>query len=229
MTPHLSNNNSNSQDALTIEVWSDIVCPWCYIGKRRLETALSRFSRQDAVSVVWRSYQLNPAAPRATSETTRAMLARKYSVSPEQADAMQARVSGVAAQEGLTYRLELTRAENSLDGHRLIHLAATRGLQSEMKERLFSAYFTEGVSLGDRDALIRLANEVGLEERETRATLERDDFTDAVHADSARASALGIQGVPFFVLGGRFGVSGAQPAEVLLQALEEAWEKRDEN
>ncbi len=209
-----------------LEVWSDVVCPWCYIGKRRLESALARFSRQDAVTVKWRSYQLNPGAAKTTDETTRTMLARKYGVSLEQADAMQARVTEVAAGEGLKYRLELTRPENSFDAHRLIHLADMHGLQDAMKERLLAGYFTEGASIGDRDTLIRLAKEAGMTgliERAVVATLEGDAFADAVRADAAKATALGIQGVPFFVIAGRYGVSGAQPAETLLEAIEEAW------
>lgn len=177
----------------------------------------------------WRSYQLNPAAAKTTTETTRTMLARKYGVSLEQADAMQARVTQVAAQEGLKYRIELTRPENSFDAHRLIHLADTQGLQDAMKERLFAAYFTEGASIGDRDTLIRLAAEVGLVGPEVVATLDGNAFADAVRADAARATALGIQGVPFFVIAGRYGVSGAQPAGVLLQALEEAWKEQEDS
>jgi predicted DsbA family dithiol-disulfide isomerase len=207
-----------------IEVWSDVVCPWCYIGKRRLETALSRFERQDLVRVTWRSYQLNPSAPKTTQEATRDMLARTYGVSTAQADAMQARVTGVAAQEGLRYKLELTRSENTFDAHRLLHLAKEHGVQDALKERLFAAYFTEGASLGDTDTLTGLAVQAGLDRDLVAGVLARGDFADAVREDAQRATALGIQGVPFFVIDGRLGVSGAQPAEVLLQALEEAVE-----
>jgi predicted DsbA family dithiol-disulfide isomerase len=218
MTPEIPVKKSE----LNIEVWSDVVCPWCYIGKRRLETALSRFARQDLVTVTWRSYQLNPSAPQTTEEPTRSMLARKYGVSLPQADAMQERVTGVAAQEGLRYRLELTKSENTLNAHRLLHMAQEHGLQDELKERLLAAYFTEGASMGDQDTLIRLAVEVGLNREAVVEVLSRGDFAEAVRADAQRATDLGIQGVPFFVLNGRLGVSGAQSAEVLLQALEEA-------
>lgn len=216
------------QTPLLIEVWSDIVCPWCYIGKRRLEGALARLPDPDAVTVLWRSFELNPGAPRTSPETTRAMLARKYGVSLAEADAMQARVTTLAAQEGLKYRIELTRPENSFDGHRLIHFAASRGLQGAMKERLFSAYFTEGVSLGDKDELIRLAKEVGLEGREAAEALEAGSFADDVRADEERAVRLGIRGVPFFVIAGRYGISGAQPVEVMLEAVEKGLKKSEE-
>jgi predicted DsbA family dithiol-disulfide isomerase len=213
---------------LLVEVWSDIVCPWCYIGKRRLEGALARLPDPDAVTVLWRSFELNPGAPGTSPETTREMLSRKYGVSLEQADAMQARVTTLAAQEGLKYRIELTRPENSFDAHRLIHFAASHDLQGAMKERLFSAYFTEGVPLGDRNALIRLAEEVGLEGREAGAALEAGSFADDVRADEDRAVQLGIRGVPFFVIAGKYGVSGAQPVEVLLDAVERGLEEKRE-
>jgi predicted DsbA family dithiol-disulfide isomerase len=215
---------SPGKTSFLIEVWSDIVCPWCYIGKRRLEKALERLPDPDVVTVLWRSFELNPGAPRTSTETTRAMLARKYGVSLAEADGMQARVTALAAAEGLKYRLELTRPESSFDGHRLIHFAASQGLQGDlqgvMKERLFSAYFTEGVSLGDREALIRLAEEAGLDGREAGKALEEGSFADAVRADEERAVRLGIRGVPFFVIAGKYGISGAQPVEVMLEAME---------
>lgn len=208
-----------------VEIWSDILCPWCYIGKRRLETALSRFAGRDAVRVTWRSFQLDPSAPRDSDETTRAMLARKYGVSPEQADAMQERVARIAAEEGLEYRLEKSRVENSFDAHRLLHLAHAAGgeeLQSALKERLFAANFTEGLRISDHDTLLRLALEAGLDPEEARAVLESDRYADAVRVDRDEASRLGVTGVPFFVFDRKFGVSGAQPADTLLRALEEA-------
>jgi predicted DsbA family dithiol-disulfide isomerase len=151
------------------------------------------------------------------------MLARKYGVSLEQADAMQSRVAGLAAQEGLKYRLDLTRPENSFDAQRLLHFAKTHDLQDEMKERLFAAYFTEGASIGDRETLIRLAKEVGLEGREVEAALDGGSFADDVRADEEQAVRLGISGVPFFVFAEKFGVSGAQPVETLLEVMERAW------
>jgi predicted DsbA family dithiol-disulfide isomerase len=206
-----------------IEIWSDVVCPWCYIGKRRFERALENFERRDAVEVTWRSFLLDPSAPRVPSETTRAMLARKYGVSLEQADAMQARVTSLAAAEGLNYHVELTRHESSVDAHRLLHLAKARGLQDEMKERLFSAHFVEGLSISDAATLSRLAAEVGLAADEASLTLAGNAYADDVQADIQKATQLGIRGVPFFLIAGRYGVSGAQASETMLEALRTAW------
>ncbi len=214
---------------MNIEVWSDIVCPWCYIGKRRLETALSRFEHRDKVTLTWRSYQLSPDAPKVATETTLGMLARKYGVSREEAETMQTRVSDVAAQEGLKYRLDLTKSENSLDAHRLLHLAKEHGVQDALKERLFAGYFLEGASLGDTETLLRLATEAGVDKDAAAKVLAGDAHTEAVHADIARARALGVQGVPFFVIGGRYGLSGAQPAETMLGALQRAWDESGES
>jgi predicted DsbA family dithiol-disulfide isomerase len=206
-----------------IEIWSDVVCPWCYIGKRRFEKALERFERRDAVDLTWRSYLLDPSAPRTPSETTRAMLARKYGVSLEQADAMQARVTSLAAAEGLKYRVDLTRHESSMDAHRLLHLAKAGGLQDALKERLLSAHFIEGLSISDAATLSRLAAEVGLDAGEVSRVLGGNAFADDVKADIERAVRLGIRGVPFFLIAGRYGISGAQSSETMLEALRTAW------
>jgi len=208
---------------MKVEIWSDVVCPWCYIGKRRFESALAQFEHGDQVEVIWRSYQLDPHAPRASEQKTLEMLAQKYGVSVEQAAKMQARVSAIAAQEGLEYHLDQTRHENTFDAHRLLHLAAERGFQSEAEERFFRAHFTEGKALGDAETLVQLAAEVGVAKEEARATLDSDAYADAVRADIRRARMFGIQGVPFFAVDEQYGVSGAQPAEVLKEVLEQAW------
>lgn len=213
---------------MNIEIWSDIVCPWCYIGKRRFERALERFERRDAVDVTWRSFQLDPSAPKVPVETTRAMLARKYGVSLEQADAMQARVTTLAAQEGLAYRIDRTRHESSWDAHRLLHLAKSQGLQDALKERLFSAHFIEGLSISDAETLLRLAGEVGLDAGEVSRVLGGDSYAADVRADIDRAVQLGIRGVPFFLVGGRYGVSGAQSSDTMLEALRTAWAETGE-
>lgn len=211
---------------MILEVWSDVVCPWCYIGKRRLEAALEGFERRNAVSVVWRSFQLDPDAPREAGEPTREMLARKYGTTPEGADAMQARVAGIAKDEGLDYRLEKTRHVGTFDAHRLLHFAKTKELQGELKERLMRANFTEGLSVGDHGVLARLAAETGLDAAEAAAVLAGNTFAEDVRADIARAAALGIRGVPFFVFAERYGVSGAQTAETLREVMEKAWEEQ---
>jgi len=212
---------------MNIEVWSDIVCPWCYIGKRRLEAALERFERRDAVTVIWRSYQLDPNAPKVSTQGTREMLASKYGVSLEQADGMQARVTGIAAEEGLEYRLEKTLHFNTFDAHRLIHFAKSKGLQEEMKERLMKAHFTEGRSPADTGTLVSLAGEIGLDEAESRAVVEGPDYAGDVRADEALAREYEIRGVPFFVFGGKYGVSGAQAADTLLEVMQKAWDETE--
>ncbi len=208
---------------MKVEIWSDVVCPWCYIGKRRFESALADFEHRDQVEVIWRSYQLDPQASRASGEKVTEMLAQKYGVSLEQAAKMHARVSAVAAQEGLVYHLDQAQHANTFDAHRLLHLAAERGLQQEAEERFFHAYFTEGKALGDAETLVQLASELGIAEDEARAALDSDAYADAVRADIRRARMFGIQGVPFFAIDEQYGVSGAQPSEVLQEVLEQAW------
>ena len=202
---------------LQVEIWSDLVCPWCYIGKRRFEAAVERFDGE--VEVSWRSFELDPSAPAVREHSATDHLAAKYGMSREQAESSHAQMTELAAQEGLEYHFELARGGNSFDAHRLTHLAATQGLQDEAMERIMRGYFTEGVAIGDREALIELAAEIGLDAREA---LEGDEYADAVREDEELARRIGIQGVPFFVLDRRYGVSGAQPAELLVQALEKA-------
>ena len=213
---------------LTVEIWSDVVCPWCYVGKRRFEHALERFTHRDQVELTWRSFELDPSAPPERSHSSAEHLAAKYGMSVEQAEASNAQMTELAASEGLEYHLDRTRGGNSFDAHRLIHLAAAHGRQDAMKERLMRAYFTDGEPVGDRDTLVRLAEDVGLDGGQARAALEGEVYADAVHADEELAARIGIRGVPYFVLDRRYGVSGAQPSELLLQALEKAWEARSD-
>ena len=208
---------------MKVEIWSDVACPWCYIGKRRFESALAHFEHRDQVEVTWRSYQLDPAAPRDPGQTVSEILAQKYGVGLSQAAAMNERVSAIAAQEGLEYHLERAKYGNTFDAHRLIHLAATHGLQQEAEERLFKAYFSEGRALGDAETLVQLISDIGIDADETRAVLGSDAYADEVRADEQRARAFGVSGVPFFAVDERYGVSGAQPAEVFGEVLERAW------
>ena len=202
---------------MKIEIWSDVVCPWCYIGKRRLERALE--DRDDPVELVWRSFELDPAAPRAPTGQLDEALAEKYGTSVEEARAMMDGMARTAAEEGLELNFERARRGNTLDAHRLLHFAASRGLQSETKERLFRAYMTEGRAISDRDELALLAADVGLDAAEVRAMLDTDRFEQDVRMDQARARQIGIRGVPFFVFDGRLAVSGAQPSQVLRGAI----------
>jgi predicted DsbA family dithiol-disulfide isomerase len=203
-----------------VEIWSDVVCPWCYIGKRRFEAALRDFPHP--VEVTWKSFQLDPRATSAPAGGHAEHLAEKYGRSLEQAQQMVDSVTAAAAAEGLAYRLDIARSGNTFDAHRLLHLAKAAGVQDALKERLDRAYFTEGEPVDDPATLARLAVEVGLEADEVADVLATDRYADDVRADIDEAHALGISGVPFFVLDRRYGVSGAQPAELLRQALEQA-------
>lgn len=215
---------------MKVEIWSDVVCPWCYIGKRRFEDALARFPHRDRVEVVWRSLELDPHA-----ESVRAagqgpdhaeVLASKYGMSRAQAEAAIGNVTRAAAAEGLDFHLDASLRSNTFDAHRVIHLAAARGVQGTVKERLMRAYFSEGEPVGDRDTLVRLAAEAGLDPADVEKVLDTDEHAEAVRADEAEARTLGITGVPFFVVDRTYGVSGAQPADQLLAVLERAWSER---
>src|SRR6478752_9223734 len=208
---------------MQVEVWSDVVCPWCYIGKRRLESALQQFPHRNQVEVVWRSFQLDPSVPEGSTHPTLPALAAKYGSSVEDMRANMSRVEEVAAGEGLHYDLANGISGNTLHAHELLHLAAERGLGPELKERLLHAHFEEGRSVFEVDSLVSLAVEVGLDETEARKALADRRYLPAVHADAATAHALGATGVPFFVVDRKYGAAGAQPAELLLQILERAW------
>jgi predicted DsbA family dithiol-disulfide isomerase len=204
-----------------IDIWSDIVCPWCYLGKRRFERALDRFERRDEVRVTHRSFQLDPTKPRGTTSSRRTMLMSKYRLSDEQVRTMDARMEQTAAADGLEYHLtDAGLTGNTLDAHQLLHLAKGLGLADAMIERLYRAYFTEQRSVFDRASLVDLAAEAGVGADEARQALERDLFVDAVTGDLNEARSLGITGVPFFVFDGRLAVSGAQAVDVFTQALD---------
>ncbi len=208
---------------LRIDIWSDIACPWCYVGKRRLEKALVDFPQRENVHIVWRAFELNPSAQRESHEGNYSeRLAKKYGTSARDAEAMISRMADTARAEGLNFDFNAIRPGNTFDAHRLLHLALTQDLQNELKERLLYAYFSEGEAIGDSVTLMRLAVDAGLKAEEVRSVLESHAFAKEVRQDEAEARELGIQGVPFFVLAERYAVSGAQPTEVLSQALEQA-------
>jgi predicted DsbA family dithiol-disulfide isomerase len=209
--------------ALTVEIWSDVVCPWCYVGKRRFEKALEQFDHSDEVELRWRSFELDPQAPRERRHSSAEHLAGKYGMTVEQAEQTNAQMAALAAEEGLEYHLDRTRGGNTFSAHRLIQRALEDGLQDAMKERLMRAYFTEGEAIGDRATLFTLAGEVGVD---GQAALTDRRYADAVRADEELAARIGIRGVPYFVLDRRYGVSGAHPSELLLEALARAWEAR---
>ncbi len=208
---------------MQVEIWSDVVCPWCYIGKRRFETALASFPHRDDVEVTWRSFELDPRAPRSVDGDPIRRLAVKYGVSVEQAEAMNERVTSAAAEEGLSYRLDIARRGNSFDAHRLLHLAAERGRQGDLKERFLAAYQSEGEPIGDPETLSRLAVEVGLDEAEVGDVLGSDRYGDDVRADERDAVEIGVSGVPFFLVDRRYAVPGAQSPDLMRRALDRAW------
>ena len=213
---------------LQIDVWSDIACPWCFVGKRRLERALAEFPHADDVEVVWHAFELDPAAPkeRDPSVSHAERIAKKYGMTVEQARQNSERLRETARGEGLAFDFEHIRSGNTFDAHRLVHLGRERGVQNAVKERFLRAYLEEGALMSDHATLLRLAVEAGLDEGEVTDVLASDQHAEAVRADEARAHELGINGVPCFVLDGRFAVSGAQSPQILLGALHQAWNER---
>lgn len=211
---------------MDVEIWSDIACPWCYIGKRRFEAALEEFEHRDDVRVTWRSFELDPEAPPERVGDRAERLAQKYGMTVEQARAAEQQLTGVAAGEGLGFRFDIARSGTTFDAHRVVHLAETHGLQDAIKERLLRAYFTEGELMSDHDTLVRLAVEAGIDEQEVRELLDSDLYAEEVRDDEQSATQLGISAVPTFVVDRRLGVSGAQPPDALLEFLREGWAKR---
>lgn len=216
----------NIEQTLTVEIWSDVVCPFCYIGKREFERALSHFPERDKVNVIWRSFELDPQAPARSEHDMYGMLATKYGGTRDDAKARVAGVVERANTVGLTYNMDIAVMGSSFDAHRLLQFAKTKGLGDAMKERLFKAYFTEGAHLADVPTLIRLGSEAGLDGGEVAQMLSTTAFTAEVRADEQEARGIGVRGVPFFVFDRRFAVSGAQDHSTFLGALQQAWGTR---
>jgi predicted DsbA family dithiol-disulfide isomerase len=210
---------------MQVDIFSDVICPWCAVGKRRFEEALGRFEHADEIDVVWRAYELDPGAPVRREGDYADRLARKYGMTREQAVAANERLTATAADEGLEFHFDRAQPGNTFDAHRLLHYAREVGKQDALKERLFRAYFTEGAPIGEPETLIALAGEVGLDGAEVAAILAGDRYTDDVRADEREAAEIGVTGVPFFVVDGRFGIPGAQDADTILSVLERAWAK----
>jgi len=207
-----------------IDIWSDIVCPWCYIGKRRFERALEAFEHRGDVEIVHRSFQLDPTMPRGSVRDHRDVLMSKYGLSESQAGAAQARMERTAAEEGLEFHLVGGVTGNTLDAHRLLHMAKDHGIQDAVIERLYRAHFTEQRSIVDETSLVELAAEAGLDADGARDVLRGDRYADAVAADLRDARGLAVTGVPYYLLDHRYAVSGARPAEVFTEALARAWQ-----
>ena len=214
---------------IRIDVWSDIACPWCYIGKRKLEAGVDAFaSSPDAldVEIEYHSFELSPDTPVDFDGNAADFLARHKGLPDDQVREMIDRVVGIAADAGLDYDYDAIQHTNTVKAHQLLHLAKASGRQQPMLERLMAAYFVEGRHVGRSTELAELAAEVGLDRDEVRSALDADTYLDAVRADQRQAQELGISGVPFFVLDGRYGISGAQPAEVFAQALSQVADER---
>jgi protein disulfide-isomerase len=209
---------------MKVDIWSDVMCPFCYIGKRRFEQALAQFPHKEDIEVEWHSFQLDPTIESGHGKDLNTYLAERKGQSREWATKMNTQVSTMAAADGLQYNLERAIVANSYDAHRLSHFAKKRNLGDAMEEALFKAYFTDGKDIGDYNTLIAIAKEIGLDEAEAKQVLEGDAYSQEVDEDLYVAQKIGINGVPFFVLDNKYGVSGAQPADVFAQALQQAYE-----
>ncbi len=211
---------------MLVEIWSDIACPWCYIGKHRFETALADFEHAGEVEVRWRSFELDPSAPASLEGPRVERLAAKYGLSVEQAREAEQRLVDLAATDGLEMRFDIARSANTFDAHRLVAMAQEAGLGAAMKERLLRAHFAEGELVSDRDTLVRLAVEVGLDGDGVHEMLASGAYAQEVRDDERTAADLGIRGVPTFVIDRAIGVSGAQPPAELLALLQQGWQAR---
>lgn len=212
---------------MLVEIWSDVVCPWCAIGRSRFLQALSSFEHRDEVEVRWRSFELDPRRPRTLDGSYVDALASKYRTSHQQAQAMIDRMTAAGAEDGIDFRFDLAKPGNTFDAHRVLHLAAEQGMQDAVKARFLEGYHTAGAPIGEHDTLVRLAAEAGLDTDEVRRVLASDAYAAEVRGDEERAMELGISGVPFFLIDGRFGVPGAQPGDHLLGMLLRARQRRD--
>ena len=208
---------------MKIDIWSDIMCPFCYIGKRKLEGALAQFEHRDDVKISWHSFQLDPAMKYEAGKDIHGYLAVKYGKTREWSVSVHNQMTETAKREGLTYNFDKAIIANSFDAHRLIQLAKTKGLADAVEEGLFKAYFTEGKNISDHNTLMQIGMAAGLGVIEIGEMLNSDAFANEVHKDVEMARTLGINGVPFFLLDERYGISGAQPMEVFADGLQQAW------
>ncbi|MED4452217.1 DsbA family oxidoreductase [Metabacillus fastidiosus] len=212
---------------MKIEVWSDFACPFCYIGKRRLEEALMNFPHKNEVDILFKSFELDPNASLDTELSINEILAKKYGMSIEKAKAMNASVGQQAAAVGLTFEFDNMKPTNTFDAHRLAKLAESKGKDKEMTEQLLKAYFTDSEHIGNHDTLLKIAEEAGLNREEAKSVLESEDFAEHVRADEMEAREIGVQGVPFFVINRKYAISGAQPVEVFNDTLQKVWEEEN--
>jgi len=210
---------------MKVEIWSDIVCPFCYIGKRRFEAALQEFPHADTVEVVWRSFELTPDYQPVPGRNVHASLAEKKGISVAKAKEMGDYMAGMAKEVGLQYDFDHAVPTNTFLGHQLIHLAAKHGLQGAAKERLMAAYYTQGQNLNEIDTLVQLGTEIGLDAAEVRTALASGTYAEEVRHDEYQAQQINVRGVPFFVFEDKYAVSGAQPVELFAEVLEKVWDE----
>ena len=210
---------------MKVEIWSDVMCPFCYIGKRKFENALAQFSHKDEVEIVWKSFQLNPDMKTEANKNINQYLAEAKGWSIEKAKEMNDYVTNIAKEIGLTYNMDKAVVANSFDAHRFSHLAKKHGKQNEAEEKLFEAYFTDGKNTADHQTLVQLGSEIGIDQSETLAVLASNEYADEVKQDIYEAQQVGVRGVPFFVLGEKYAISGAQESSTFLQALNKTWEE----
>lgn len=213
---------------MKVEIWSDVVCPFCYIGKRRFEEALKQFEHRSEVEKVYRSFQLDPTADKNPTEDVHTILAKKYNMPYEEAKRMNQQVTDQASEVGLEFNFDIAVHANTFDAHRLSHFAAQHGKMYELMERLMQAYFTEGKNVSDFDVLVNLAEKVGLPKEDTLKVLNSNDFAENVRDDISQSQQIGVRGVPFFVFNRKYAVSGAQPTEVFLEVLNRVYEEEKE-
>jgi predicted DsbA family dithiol-disulfide isomerase len=212
---------------MKVEIWSDIVCPFCYIGKREFETALNNFTAKDKVEIVWRSFQLDPGLKQIPGQPVYAYMAKRKGIGLPEAKEMYDYMADRAKTVGLLYNFDKAIINNTMDGHRLSHYAADFGKQNEIEEKLFAAYYTEGKDIGELETLVKIGESVGLEGEKVRTMLQSDKYRQDVLQDQQTAQQLGVNGVPFFVFDNRYAVSGAQPSDVFRQVLEKTWEETE--
>jgi predicted DsbA family dithiol-disulfide isomerase len=210
---------------MKVEIWSDIMCPFCYIGKRRFEAALQQFAHREQVQVHWHSFELDPNMETRPGQTVHQLLAERKGVSVAEAQRMNDHMAGVAREVGLHYDFDKVVPVNTFNAHRFAHLATAHGRQDAAEERLFAAYFTEGRNINDPDTLAQLGAEIGLDPEAVRQMLASDAYAQEVRVDEYHARQIGVRGVPYFVFEDKYAVSGAQPAELFQEVLDKVWEE----
>lgn len=213
---------------MNVQIWSDIRCPFCYIGKKKFESALEKFPHKDDISVTWKSFQLDPSLKTAPDVSPKEHFANQKGISIQQVEGMYQQVLNAAKDVDLNFNLEKSVVANSFNAHRLIQLAKTKGLGNEMEEEMFKAHFIDGKNIDDVESLMESGISIGLDKEEVKKVLASDAFSKEVETDEAEARSIGVTGVPFFVLNNKYAVSGAQSSETFLQALTQAWKEFDQ-